>query len=72
VARYAKNLKTLRGIYMDCGWRDQYRLHYGSRILSLELRRHDVEHVYEEFDGTHSSIDHRMDESLPFLSTALL
>jgi len=72
VARYAKNLKSLRGIYVDCGWRDQYRLHYGNRILSRELRRHGVEHVYEEFDGTHSSIDHRMDESLPFLSTALL
>jgi hypothetical protein len=71
VARYAKSLKTLRGIYMDCGWRDQYRIHYGSRILSQRLRRHGIAHVYEEFEGTHSSIDHRMDHSLPFLSRAL-
>jgi len=28
------NLKTLKGIFIDCGWRDQYRLHYGARILS--------------------------------------
>jgi S-formylglutathione hydrolase FrmB len=71
VARYAKNLQTLRGIYIDCGWRDQYRIHYGSRILSQRLHRHGVAHVYEEFDGTHSNIDDRMDRSLPFLSRAL-
>jgi enterochelin esterase-like enzyme len=67
VARYAKNLKTLRGIYIDCGWRDQYRIHYGTRLLSLRLRAHGVRHHYEEFDGTHSGIDHRMDLSLTFL-----
>ena len=71
VARYADNLKTLKGIHIDCGWCDQYRLHYGSRILSKRLREHGVEHRYEEFDGTHSGIDHRMDVSLPFLSKAL-
>jgi hypothetical protein len=29
VARYRANLKSLRGIYIDCGWRDQYHIHYG-------------------------------------------
>jgi S-formylglutathione hydrolase FrmB len=71
VVRHARHLKTLRGIYMDCGWRDQYRIHYGCRILSARLAAHDVPHVYEEFDGTHSGIDHRMDRSLPFLARAL-
>jgi hypothetical protein len=71
VARYAKNLKKLSGIYMDCGWRDQYRIHYGCRILSRRLREHGIAHVYEEFDGTHSGIDYRMEHSLPFLSRAL-
>jgi S-formylglutathione hydrolase FrmB len=71
VARYAKNLKTLRGIYIDCGWRDQYRIHYGSRLLAQRLRQNGVDHIYEEFDGTHSGIDHRMDRSLPFLLRAL-
>jgi len=23
----------LSGIYIDCGWRDQYHIHYGARIL---------------------------------------
>jgi enterochelin esterase-like enzyme len=71
VARYAKNLRTLRGVFIDCGWRDQYRIHYGNRILSKRLAEHGVEHRYEEFDGTHSGIDHRMDTSLPFLYRAL-
>lgn len=71
VARHVKSLKTLRGIFIDCGWRDQYRIHYGSRILSRRLSEHGVEHRYEEFDGTHSGIDYRMDVSLPFLMRSL-
>jgi S-formylglutathione hydrolase FrmB len=71
VGRYARQLKTLRGIYIDCGWSDQYRIHYGTRILSKRLAEHGIAHRYEEFDGTHSGIDHRMDRSLPFLSRAL-
>ena len=71
VGRYRANLKTLRGIYIDCGWRDQYHLHYGARLLSKRLAEHRVPHVYEEFDDTHSSIDYRMDVSLPFLYRAL-
>jgi S-formylglutathione hydrolase FrmB len=71
VARHAANLKTLRGIWIDCGWRDQYHLHYGARILSKRLAAHGVAHVYEEFDDNHSSIDYRMDASLPFLFKAI-
>jgi hypothetical protein len=71
VARYARNLKTLRGLFFDCGWRDQYRVHYGNRQLSARLAERGVPHVYEEFDGTHSGVDYRMDRSLPFLYRAL-
>jgi S-formylglutathione hydrolase FrmB len=71
VARYRDNLASLAGIYVDCGWRDQYHLHYGARILSRRLAEHGVAHRYEEFDDNHSSIDYRMDESLPFLYRAL-
>ncbi len=71
VARHAAALKTLRGILVDCGWRDQYRLHYGSRLLSQRLHAHEVAHRYEEFDGTHSGIDFRLDVSLPFLTRSL-
>jgi hypothetical protein len=71
VARYARQLRTLRGIFVDCGWRDQYRIHYGSRLLSKALADHGVAHRYEEFDDTHSGIDYRMERSLPFLVRAL-
>jgi hypothetical protein len=64
-------LKSLRGIYIDCGWRDQYHIHFGSRILSKRLAEAGVDHRYEEFDDDHSDIDYRMDVSLPFLSKAL-
>ena len=62
---------SLRGIYIDCGWRDQYHLHYGARLLSKRLAQHGIRHVYEEFDDNHSSIDYRMDVSLPYLYRAL-
>src|SRR5437899_5384614 len=71
VGRYAKALRSLRGIYIDCGWRDQYHIHYGTRILSLRLAEARITHSYEEFDDNHSDVDYRMDVSLPFLYRAL-
>jgi enterochelin esterase-like enzyme len=71
VTKHAKALKTLRGVFIDCGWRDQYNIHYGARQLSLGLTQAGVKHTYEEFDDNHSSIDYRMDVSLPFLYKAL-
>jgi len=69
--RHANALQSMKKIFIDCGWRDQYRMHYGNRQLSARLRQCRVSHVYEEFDGTHSGIDHRLDVSLPILSKAL-
>jgi S-formylglutathione hydrolase FrmB len=71
VQRYRANLKTLRGIYIDCGWRDQYHIHYGTRLLSARLSAAGIRHTYEEFDDTHSDIDYRMDVSLPFMYQVL-
>jgi enterochelin esterase-like enzyme len=71
VAKYRDALRSLRGIYLDCGWRDQYQIHYGARILSKRLAAAGVRHTYEEFDDNHSDIDYRMDASLPFLYRAL-
>ena len=71
VTRYRDNLKSLRGIYIDCGWRDQYHIQYGTRILSKRLAAAGIKHTYQEFDDDHSDIDYRMDVSLPFLYRAL-
>ncbi len=71
VAKHKANLKKLRAIWVDCGWRDQYHIQYGSRLLSARLADAGIRHRYEEFDDDHSDIDYRMDRSLPFLYTAL-
>ena len=65
------NLRKLRGIFLDCGSKDQYHIHFGTRQLSDRLNELGMDHIHEEFDGTHSSIDYRMDISLPFLYRAL-
>jgi S-formylglutathione hydrolase FrmB len=71
VKKHRDGLKSLRGIYIDCGSRDQYHIQYGSRILSKHLHQARIAHTYEEFDDNHSDIDYRMDVSLPFLTRAL-
>ena len=64
-------LKKLRALWIDCGTQDQYNLLYGARRLHRRLKDQGVDHVYEEFPDTHSSIDYRLDRSLPFLAKAL-
>lgn len=71
VSKFSTSLKSMRGIYIDCGWRDQYHMHYGTRILSRHLAEAGIRHRYEEFDDDHSDIDYRMDVSLPFLTLSL-
>jgi len=67
IKQHGDNLKKLAGVYIDVGDRDQYNIQYGSRVLHRELKRLGIVHHYEEFDGTHSGIDHRFDESVPYL-----
>ncbi len=70
-ARDARNLRTLSLLYVDCGDRDQYHLHYGARILHRRLLAHGVRHVYREFPDDHSRVDYRMNASLPLLWRAV-
>lgn len=67
----AQGLKKLKALYIDCGDVDQYNLVYGARRLHRLLQRENVPHVYEEFPDNHSSVDYRMDISLPILAKAL-
>lgn len=61
------NLKSMAGVYIDCGRRDQYNLVFGARRLTRRLTALGIDHHYEEFDDNHSSVDYRMDVSLPWL-----
>jgi enterochelin esterase-like enzyme len=64
-------LKQLKALYIDCGRQDQYNLLYGARRMHRLLQARNIPHVYEEFPDNHSSIDYRMDRSLPLLAAAL-
>ena len=65
--RYAKNLAKLRGIYVDCGTRDEASLDVGARILVKRLRAMGLKPVHEEFDEGHFGISHRYENSFPWL-----
>lgn len=66
-----ESMKSLRGLYLDCGNRDEHFIHFGSRALVRKLVDANINHVYQEFDGGHSNVSYRLDVSLPFLYRAL-
>jgi len=71
VGELGDNLRDLDLVYIDCGNKDQYHMVYGSRILHRKLEDMEITHMYEEFDDNHSSIDYRLDRSIPLLVDAL-
>jgi len=66
------SLRALKALYIDCGNTDQFNLVYGARRFKRRLDELSIAHRYEEFDDNHSSVDYRMDVSLPFLAKALV
>jgi enterochelin esterase-like enzyme len=60
-------LSDLSALWVDVGCRDQYFIQFGTREFSDRLSDQQIEHHFEEFDGTHSGIDWRYDQSLPWL-----
>jgi len=71
VEQHGPGMKTLKALYIDCGDVDQYNLVYGARRMTKRLKAMDVPHTYEEFSDNHTSVDYRMDVSLPILGKAL-
>jgi enterochelin esterase-like enzyme len=71
VEKHGPGMKALKALYIDCGDIDQYNLVYGARRMHKRLTAMDVKHVYDEFPDNHSSVDYRMDISLPLLVKAL-
>jgi enterochelin esterase-like enzyme len=64
-------LQGLKALFLDCGTLDQYNLLYGARRLHRRLEALGVVHTYEEFPDDHSSVDYRLDVSLPVLAKSL-
>ena len=71
VEKYRKNLSKLKLVYIDCGTKDEFNLHWGARILHSKLEKMNIKHVFEEFDDGHTNISYRYDVSLPKIYSAL-
>jgi enterochelin esterase family protein len=69
--RYADNLLNVRLLYIDCGMRDEFSLHFGARVMAKRLRERAISFEYQEFDDGHMNIQYRYDVSLPILAGAL-
>ncbi len=70
-ARHADRMRSLRLIYIDCGTRDEFALHWGARALAQRLRDHGLTVEHLQFDDGHMQITYRYDVSLPKLARAL-
>lgn len=70
VERHADNLKSLKLLFVDAGTRDEFALDIGAKILSDELKKHQVPHLHEEFDDGHFNISYRYNRSLELISEA--
>ena len=68
---HVAQLSSQNILYIDVGNRDQYNIQYGTREFCRRLEMQGVKHHFEEFDGTHSGMDWRLDVSLPKLANAL-
>jgi S-formylglutathione hydrolase FrmB len=71
LASHADALRSLHALYIDVGSRDQYNIQFGTRSLVKSMLELGINHHHEEFNGTHSGIDWRLDHSLPILADAL-
>jgi len=64
-------LKSLKGLWLECGELDQFNFLYVARRMQRKLVSAGVDHVYEEFPDNHFSIDYRYDQILPYLADKL-
>lgn len=71
VPKHADALRKLHGLFIDAGDQDQYNTQFGTRKLIKVLQDLGVPGRFEEFQGSHSGIDWRLDHSLPYLAKSL-
>ena len=69
---YQKALKSMRGIYIDCGRRDEYMLDLGAEAFRRELDKmglhKDHDYFFELFDATHAAIEYRYPIAMKYLA----
>lgn len=69
--RHAEALRKMKLIYIECGRKDEWNLHYGARVLSGRLKALGIKHEHQEFDDDHMNIQYRYVESLRRLARVL-
>jgi hypothetical protein len=71
VARHAEALRGLRGIWIDAGRQDAWRLDVGAEAFRRELAAIGVDEPivrFELFEGTHSDIEYRYPMAIAWLA----
>ncbi|MDQ3880161.1 MAG: esterase family protein [Chloroflexota bacterium] len=72
VARHADALRSMRGIYIDAGTRDEYFLDLGAEAFRRALAAIGVTDVFFElFDGKHGAIEYRYPIAMRYLAERL-
>jgi S-formylglutathione hydrolase FrmB len=72
VPQYASALRSLRGIWVDAGLRDDYYLDLGARAFVAELAAIGVTDVaFEVFEASHSAIEYRYPMAMRYLAERL-
>jgi S-formylglutathione hydrolase FrmB len=69
--RCGEALRSMRGIYIDAGTRDEYFLDLGARAFADELDKLEVEYSFELFDAGHMAIEYRYPKALAYLAERL-
>jgi S-formylglutathione hydrolase FrmB len=71
VPRLLDGFRTLGGVFVDCGTRDEFNLRWGARMVAAALRSGGVEVEHQEFEDGHMGINYRFDASLRWLAPRL-
>ncbi len=67
VPRALPAFRSLAGVFLDCGTRDEFNLRWGTRAVAAALREGGVRVEHQEFDDGHSGTSYRYDASLRFV-----
>jgi S-formylglutathione hydrolase FrmB len=59
--------RSLAGVFLDCGTKDEFNLRWGTRMVAAALRDAGVPVEHQEFDDGHMGIGYRHDESLRWI-----
>lgn len=68
VEKYEKELKSLKLLFIDAGIHDEFALDIGANIFCERLKKYDIPHIHEEFDGGHFNINYRYNRTFGIIS----